>query len=248
MSFPRNHQPDSTRATAATRRSRLAAGAGCALSLLVHGSSFAVLSLTGRTSNLAAPLDESLPQGLSAELVAISVTIEGMVREPAEPAEPSAEGPIIQPHLVSVRRRIGVREPAVPPLPEPPATAMVPEDDPAPPPPAPTTLSAPRNVPTPAPPAQMVPPEIARALRTYDFFPTMALKLVHGKGDANVRICVSEQGSVSEASIENDPDDAFAETLRAALLRWRYRPLTVNGRPTPFCHRIRLSYRTQVGS
>jgi TonB family protein len=244
--FPRRDQETHrTRAREGARRSRLAAWAGCALSVLVHGSTVAALSLASRSPTLAAPLDESLPPGVSDELVAISVTVAGVI---GENVEASPVGPTLPPHLVSVRRRIA-REPAIAPLPEPPASLAVPEEAPVPEPQPARTSSPPRSVLAPVEPAgQMVPPEIARALRIYDFFPSMAMKLVHGRADVDVRICVSEQGTVSEASIQQPAPEALGETLRAAILKWRYRPLTVNGRPMPFCHLIRFSYRTEVGS
>ena len=244
--FPRREQEaHRTRAREGARRSRLAAWAGCALSVFVHGSTVAALSLASRPPTLAAPLDESLPPGVSDELVAISVTVEGVI---GELAEASPVGPVLPPHLVSLRRR-SAREPTVAPLPEPPVSLAVPEEAPAPEPPPARTPAPPRSVAAPAePPGQMVPPEIARALRIYDFFPSMAMKLVHGRADVDVRICVSEQGTVSEASVRQPAAEALGETLRAAILNWRYRPLTVNGRPMPFCHLIRFSYRTEAGS
>jgi TonB family protein len=243
----RSEQSRTTRAREGTRRSRLAAWAGCALSLFVHGSAVAVLSVAGRSPTLAAPLDDSLLPGISDELVAISVTVEGVI---GELTETRTEAPAIQPHLVSVRRRIA-REPLVPPLREPTVSLMVPEVEPAPPlspPPVARTPSPARVLAPEEPPGQMVPPEIARALRIYDFFPSMAMKLVHGRADVDVRICVSEQGTVSDASIQQPAPEALGETLRAAILKWRYRPLTVNGRSMPFCHLIRFSYRSEVGS
>jgi hypothetical protein len=87
----------------------------------------------------------------------------------------------------------------------------------------------------------MLPPNIARALRIYDTFPSFGSRT---GADVDVRVCVSAQGAVSDASVDDRQSGAFSDTLRAAILSWRYRPLMVNGLPTPFCHLMHISYRT----
>jgi len=44
-----------------------------------------------------------------------------------------------------------------------------------------------------------------------------------------------------EAAVTDADGEAFAKTLR---LLWRYRPLLLRGRPTAFCHEIRIVYLT----
>lgn len=88
-------------------------------------------------------------------------------------------------------------------------------------------------------------PNAARALRVYDVFPAMPDRpgLARVERARMVEVCVSDRGSVSDAVIAERANDAFERTLRAAILTWRYRPLTVDGRPTPFCHLLHVSYR-----
>lgn len=101
----------------------------------------------------------------------------------------------------------------------------------------------------PAPAAQirqLLLPAAARALRVYDVFPSMPSprrELASVEQARTVEVCVSDRGAVSDAVIDGRRQDAFDRTLRAAILTWRYRPLTVNGRATPFCHLMRVSYR-----
>jgi len=66
---------------------------------------------------------------------------------------------------------------------------------------------------------------------------------VRARPDLDVKVCVSTQGAVSDAVIVHGPTDPSSETLRAAILRWRYRPFAPDGTPTPFCHLMRISYR-----
>jgi hypothetical protein len=89
-------------------------------------------------------------------------------------------------------------------------------------------------------PSPMVPSNVARTLRFYDTFPSLGQR---AGVEMDVRVCVSAQGSVSDASVEERESRSFSGTFRAAILSWRYRPLMVNGLPTPFCHRMHISYR-----
>jgi TonB family protein len=57
-----------------------------------------------------------------------------------------------------------------------------------------------------------------------------------------VEVCVSDRGQVSDAVIAEGGMAAIDATLRMAIRSWRYRPLLVNGAPTPFCHFMKLKY------
>jgi hypothetical protein len=83
---------------------------------------------------------------------------------------------------------------------------------------------------------------VARALRIYDSFPTLPDRVLAARRDLDVQVCVSTKGSVSDAVIVRGPTDPASETLRAAILGWRYRPFTRDGAPAPFCHLMRISY------
>jgi outer membrane biosynthesis protein TonB len=112
----------------------------------------------------------------------------------------------------------------------------------APPEPPLTPVTPPPFIPTPTP-APAVEPDVARALRVYDAFPDLPARAVRERPELDVKVCVSTQGDVSNAEIVRGPSDPSLEPLRAAILRWRYRPFTPAGTPTPFCHVMRISYR-----
>ena len=57
------------------------------------------------------------------------------------------------------------------------------------------------------------------------------------------QICISEQGAVSSAKQLSSTRYAdFDARLRDAMLRWRYRPYTVDGRPIPVCGVVTFIY------
>jgi hypothetical protein len=237
-----HRQPDHLRrlprAANAARRSRLAALAACVLSLLVHGTSLAVLSAVSREPAIAAPLGGAPATFIAVELISVSITAEGI---PDDLPVTAPQGPPVQARFSPARRRPIAREPPLL-LPEPEHRRAEVEPAPLEPPPV---VTAAATAPTPTLDPSMgplVPSETARALRLYDSFPNIVVRAGYARADVEVRICVSEVGAVREAWI-GPPSDLFSETLRAAILRWRYRPFTVNGHPTPFCHLIRISYR-----
>jgi periplasmic protein TonB len=56
---------------------------------------------------------------------------------------------------------------------------------------------------------------------------------------ALLRICVSAQGAVTEVRILKGAGPAIDPQIPTVLGRWRYRPLLLDGRPTPFCTPLR---------
>jgi hypothetical protein len=102
---------------------------------------------------------------------------------------------------------------------------------------------APQPVPQPtAKSAMRVPPSVARALRVHEFFPVIgALHPGRQPEPVMLEVCVSEGGAVSSVGT-GGATDAVGLRLRAAVLTWRYRPLVIDGRPTPFCHWLRVTY------
>lgn len=52
-------------------------------------------------------------------------------------------------------------------------------------------------------------------------------------------VCVSAQGSVTGVRVLSSAGPALDPQFPRVLRRWRYRPLLMNGRPTPFCYRLR---------
>jgi protein TonB len=56
---------------------------------------------------------------------------------------------------------------------------------------------------------------------------------------ALLRVCVSAQGTVTEVRILKGAGPAIDPQIPTVLGRWRYRPLMLDGRPTPFCTPLR---------
>jgi hypothetical protein len=114
-------------------------------------------------------------------------------------------------------------------------------DEPAP--AAPPVLVAP-EVQQPPPPtkAPVITPDTARALREYEIYPRLLAQASLTHAEILVEVCVSDHGQVSDAVITEGGMAAIDHTLRAAIRSWRYRPLLVNGAPTPFCHFMRIKY------
>jgi len=219
------------------RRSRGAALAACALSVVVHGAGGVVLATVARPPYLAPPGDH--PPAL---LITLEVEVEVQLDvESAEgPALPAfaarsfQDGPLLA-SAVRGRRRPPPRPSLVLPAPEPAEEPVEPPPpEPAPRPPTLVERSAA------APP--LVEPAVARALRVHDEFPSLVDRGPFRRPDLHVEVCVSAEGTVSDASIQGSRDPS-TEALRAAILRWRYRPWTVDGAPAPFCHLMRISYR-----
>jgi protein TonB len=63
---------------------------------------------------------------------------------------------------------------------------------------------------------------------------------------AMLQICVGVNGSVSNVSIIKGMDPKVDGLLAAKVRTWRYRPMSVDGKPVPFCYRLR--YNHQVSS
>jgi len=53
---------------------------------------------------------------------------------------------------------------------------------------------------------------------------------------SQLRICVTETGSVANVRILKASIPEIDQTLPMAVSLWRYHPLLVEGRPTPFCY------------
>ena len=56
------------------------------------------------------------------------------------------------------------------------------------------------------------------------------------KLSAVVKLCVSDEGKVSDVKLLRPADPAVDAQIPAVLSRWRFRPLIANGRPAPFCY------------
>jgi hypothetical protein len=90
-----------------------------------------------------------------------------------------------------------------------------------------------------------IPPELAKALRTYEEFPR-APESLRRRGMQQivvVEVCVSERGAVDGVTFAGGGVGALPRALRDAIQTWRYHALVMDGAATPFCHEMRIEYR-----
>jgi TonB family protein len=62
---------------------------------------------------------------------------------------------------------------------------------------------------------------------------------------ALVLVCVSAKGSVTGVRVLKGAGPALDPQFPTVMRRWRYKPLMIDGRPTPFCYRV--NYRVSGG-
>jgi TonB family protein len=129
--------------------------------------------------------------------------------------------------------------PASPDSGDPDEETLEPEPQTSPPPPVAKIDEQPVAPPTSAP---VIAPDTARALRVYETYPMLLAQASRTRFEIVVEVCVSDHGQVSDAVIAEGGMAAIDHTLRTAIRSWRYRPLLVNGAPTPFCHFMRIKY------
>ena len=58
------------------------------------------------------------------------------------------------------------------------------------------------------------------------------------------KICVSREGQVSDVKMLNSPEPEVANGWTTVIRRWQYRPLTIDGKPTRFCHPLMLEVQS----
>jgi periplasmic protein TonB len=66
-----------------------------------------------------------------------------------------------------------------------------------------------------------------------------ALERAGATVSAILRVCVSAAGAVTEVRILKGAGPAIDPQIPSVIGRWRYRPLLIDGRPTPFCYPLR---------
>ena len=113
----------------------------------------------------------------------------------------------------------------------------------APPPPAPVAPPAPPKFVSPAIGGQQlainprVPPY--RLVLPPAFAQTTGIRLW-----AMLQICVNPAGGVTNVSIIKGMDPKVDPLLASKVRSWRYKPMTVDGQPVPFCYRLRYEHQT----
>jgi protein TonB len=93
---------------------------------------------------------------------------------------------------------------------------------------------------------RLLAPQVARGLllidpadERYRVSLPPALERAGATVSAIVRVCVSAQGAVTEVRVMRGAGPAVDAQIPTVLGRWRYRPLTIDGKPTPFCYPLR---------
>ena len=59
------------------------------------------------------------------------------------------------------------------------------------------------------------------------------------------QICVSKTGAVDSVTITRKSDTMLDDSVLNTLRTWRYRPMTVNKAPVPFCYPVRFEFRSE---
>jgi hypothetical protein len=96
------------------------------------------------------------------------------------------------------------------------------------------------------PPPVYLDPDVAQGLRLEDSFPNLpeALRAPGARHVVVAEVCVSSLGVVRSVRIAGEAASRpLGDVLRDAIRGWRYRPLLVDGAPTPFCHLLRIAYQ-----
>jgi hypothetical protein len=213
------------------RRPRLALA--CAVSLACHLVAVTLVAGLKTDSEAIATLDGAISVYPNA-----GPETAGQVESPP-PATAPATLPQPARKIASARRRVSpVRRARIAQVPSPPPLPMaLTSAQPG------SGASLPPLPPRPAQPVHIA-TGIARSLRIHDVFPRMPelLRLQQRSETVDAQICVSVQGSVTGVRLRGG-SATLENVLREAMLTWRYRPLLLQGTPTPFCHDLHLVYR-----
>ena len=66
----------------------------------------------------------------------------------------------------------------------------------------------------------------------------------HSQIVTTVKICLAANGSVSKLSVlKSSGYPSYDRKIQAKMRQWRYKPYTVNGKPTPACSTVTFIYR-----
>jgi hypothetical protein len=225
--------PSTVRRGVTPGRKRAIVGSGLASGVL-HAMALTVLCAGGGSLAAPPPAERSTVDPLTVDISAITDAAPSLRAMAA--VAPTARGPTSGRRAprrapASARRAAMVSDAA-------PATDRPPSSGEAA--PTPTPASGRRMVATPT----ILSPAAARALRTYDVYPAPKEPLPTGVPQVLAAdICVSDRGVVSDVSVAPSGLASLETALRAAIWTWRYRPLLLDGLPTPFCHPMRFIYQ-----
>ena len=81
--------------------------------------------------------------------------------------------------------------------------------------------------------------------RRYRFAIPPELNRAGVKMFALIKICVSRSGEVRSATLVKSMDPSADPLLIAKIKTWKYRPITIEGHPVPFCYNLRYDVEIQ---
>jgi TonB family protein len=98
-----------------------------------------------------------------------------------------------------------------------------------------------------APGPQSVSPQVGTLQKESGDMPPFPSYLMHDKlvYVVQTKICVSTTGAVSRLTIKKRSGTILDANVVETVKKWRYRPLTVNNAPVPFCYPVRFEFRSE---
>jgi hypothetical protein len=92
-----------------------------------------------------------------------------------------------------------------------------------------------------------VSPRVGSLQKESGNMPPFSAVLMHGKAVyvVDTKICVSTTGAVYRLTIMKRSRTVLDDSVINTVKTWRYRPMTVNDRPVPFCYPVRFEFRSE---
>ena len=72
-----------------------------------------------------------------------------------------------------------------------------------------------------------------------------ALRSSLAESQALARVCIAADGNVQETRVMRSPSAAADDAIRSALRGWKFRPFILQGKPSPLCFDLPLSFKRQ---
>lgn len=92
-----------------------------------------------------------------------------------------------------------------------------------------------------------VSPQVGALLKESGNMPPFSESLMHNKVVyvVDTKICVSTTGAVYGLTIRKRSGTVLDASVVDTIKTWRYRPMTVNNTPVPFCYPVRFEFRSE---
>jgi TonB-like protein len=72
-----------------------------------------------------------------------------------------------------------------------------------------------------------------------------ALRSSLAESQALARVCIAADGNVQETRVMRSPSAAADDAIRSALRGWKFRPFILQGKPSPLCFDLPISFKRQ---